>query len=177
MGISLLENYHASNNHIYADRTLSMMIMLSDGLPSAGERNLNSIKELTKDKVDGRYSLFNLGFGNDVDDTFLEQLAGQNQGIFRKIHVDSDSSLQLAGFFDEVATPLFNNVQFRYSSNAVDVDSVTQTVFPTYFEGSELVVAGKLLDGVNEISVDVMASSSEHGMMVIRSHGSAEVRQ
>ena len=153
-----------------------MIIILSDGQPTSGITDLNQIKEKTKDAIDGRYSLFTLGFGNDVDHEFLEKLAGQNSGIFRKIFVDSDSSLQLTGFFDDVATPLLLNVQFTYPDNVIDNNAVTDTRFPSYFKGSELVVAGKLLEN-DPFFVDcsILATTTEHGTLGIRARGSAEV--
>ena len=175
-GVSLLDTFHTSRNDEYVERSLSMIIILSDGQPTSGITNLNQIKEKTKDSIDGRYSLFTLGFGNDVDHKFLEKLAGQNRGIFRKIFVDSDSSVQLTGFFDDVATPLLLNVQFKYQENVIDNNAVTDTTFPSYFKGSELVVAGKLMDElVNVIDCSILATTTEYGTLGIRATGSVEV--
>ena len=175
-GVSLLDTFHTSRNNDFIERSLSMIIILSDGQPTAGITNLNQIKEETKDSIDGRYSLFTLGFGDNVDHKFLEKLAGQNRGIFRKIFVDSDSGLQLAGFFDDVATPLLLNVQFNYQDNVIDNNAVTDTTFPTYFMGSELVVAGKLADElVNFVDCSILATTTEHGTLGIRATGSVKV--
>ena len=175
-GVSLLDTFHNSRDDEYIKRSLSMIIILSDGKPENGITNLNLIKEKTKELINGRYSLFTLGFGNDVDHEFLEKLAGQNSGIFRKILVDSDSSLQLTGFFDDVATPLLLNVQFSYQEDVVDNNAVTDTRFPSYFKGSELVVAGKLMDElVDAIDCNVLATTTEYGTIGIRATGSVEV--
>lgn len=40
-------------------------------------------------------SLFCLGFGKDVQYSFLDVLARQNKGFARRIFVDSDAALQL----------------------------------------------------------------------------------
>ena len=149
--VTLLDTYHTSTYNEDVEKSLSMIIILSDGVPTVGLTNPNQIKEKVKDAINGRYSLFTLGFGFYVDDTFLEKLAGQNQGIYRKIYIDLDTSLQLASFFDDVATPLAVNVAFNYL-NVIDSNAVTQTEFPTYFGGSELVVAGKLPDSINYCS-------------------------
>ena len=174
-GVSLLDTFHKSRDDGYIKRSLSMIIILSDGQPTIGITNLNQIKEKTKVWIDGRYSLFTLGFGNDVDHEFLEKLAGKNSGTFRKIFVDSDSGLQLAGFFDDVATPLLLNVQFRYQENVIDNNAVTDTRFPSYFKGSELVVAGKLTDEfVDVVDCSVLATTTEYGTVGIQATGSVE---
>ena len=59
-----------------------MLIMLTDGIPSAGVTNPSDIRRLVKEEIDGEMSLFTLGFGNDVDSTLLEQLALENQVSF-----------------------------------------------------------------------------------------------
>ena len=81
------------------------------------------------------------------------------QGAYRKIYVDSSASLQLTGFYDEVATPLLYNIDISYTDNAIDVDSVTPTNFISYFQGTEIVVAGKLSNEIDVLSASVLASS------------------
>lgn len=48
-----------------------------------------------KEAIDGRCSLFCLGFGFDVSYAFLEKMALDNGGLARRIYEDSDSTLQL----------------------------------------------------------------------------------
>ncbi|XP_072026086.1 inter-alpha-trypsin inhibitor heavy chain H4-like [Amphiura filiformis] len=170
--VTLLNQFHSSNNNQYVDTTLSMIIILSDGQPSAGVTATDEIVKLTKEIINNQYSLFTLGFGNDVDGAFLEKLAGQNRGIYRKIYVDSDSSLQLASFFDDISTPLLINVEFHFPSDIVNIESITQMSFPSYFEGTELVVAGQLAEGQNEVSVNVIGGSGDRGVIDVTAIGS-----
>lgn len=48
------------------------------------------------------------------------------------------------GFYDEVSSPLLLEVDLRYPDNAVD--SLTTNHFDKLFNGSEIVVAGRLMD-------------------------------
>ncbi len=48
------------------------------------------------------------------------------------------------GFFEEVASPLLSEVDLRYPDNAVDF--LTTNHFDQLFNGSEIVVAGRLMD-------------------------------
>lgn len=45
--------------------------------------------------INGSMSLFCLGFGNDVDYSFLDVMSRQNQGIGRRIYEGSDAVVQL----------------------------------------------------------------------------------
>lgn len=48
------------------------------------------------------------------------------------------------GFYDEVASPLLLEVDMHYPDNAVD--SLTTSHFSQLFNGTEIVVAGHLMD-------------------------------
>lgn len=62
---------------------------------SLGETNPTIIQSNVQEAINGRYSLFCLGFGFDVNYPFLEKLALDNGGLARRIYEDSDSALQL----------------------------------------------------------------------------------
>ncbi|XP_051840847.1 inter-alpha-trypsin inhibitor heavy chain H4-like [Antechinus flavipes] len=122
--------------------SVSMVILLTDGDPTTGEKNPQKIQKNVKAAIGGRYYLYCLGFGFDVNYAFLEKLALGNGGVARRIYEDSDADLQLQDFYQEVANPLLTMVKFQYPQNAVEL--LTQDNFRVFFQGSELVVAGKL---------------------------------
>ena len=128
---------------------MPLIIMLTDGQPTSGSVTSTSeiIKRITN-LIDGRLSLFSVGFGNGVDFSFLEKLSLSNQALARKVYEDSSASLQMKGFYDEVANPLLFNINIEYSHGLVDEDSLTQSNFMAYFDGTEITVAGKLKDEV-----------------------------
>ena len=45
--------------------------------------------------IGGKFPLYNLGFGNNLNYNFLENMALENHGIARRIYEDSDANLQL----------------------------------------------------------------------------------
>ncbi|XP_077999603.1 inter-alpha-trypsin inhibitor heavy chain H3-like [Glandiceps talaboti] len=144
------------------ERSAYLIIMLTDGHPTSGVTILKDIQETAKEVIRGQYSLFCLGFGNDVDFNFLKKISLENEGIGRRIYEDSDATLQLKGFYDEVATPLLFDVDIQYPSENVDPNSVTQSSFKNYFNGSELVVAGKLSDDtINNLKTRVLANGAD----------------
>ncbi|XP_052504456.1 inter-alpha-trypsin inhibitor heavy chain H4 isoform X2 [Budorcas taxicolor] len=142
MAVQLLEK--ANREELLPAGSITLIILLTDGDPTAGETDPLKIQENVRKAVNGQHSLFCLGFGFDVSYAFLEKMALENGGLARRIYEDSDSALQLQDFYQEVANPLMMSVAFEYPSNAVE--SVTQDNFRVFFKGSELVVAGKLQD-------------------------------
>ncbi|KAK5872908.1 hypothetical protein PBY51_013566 [Eleginops maclovinus] len=138
------------------ERSSDMIILLTDGMPNSGEFDTGRIQSNVQSAIGGNMSLFCLGFGNDVDYSFLDVLSKQNQGIARRIFEGSDAALQLQGFYEEVASPLLLDVDLRYPDNAVD--SLTTNHYSQLFNGSEIVVAGRLTDNdLDNFMVEVFA--------------------
>uniref|UniRef100_I3JKH1 Inter-alpha-trypsin inhibitor heavy chain 3 n=1 Tax=Oreochromis niloticus TaxID=8128 RepID=I3JKH1_ORENI len=138
---ALLQGANMLNTH---DRegSASILILLTDGQPTTGVTNLEKIQSNVRQAVAGKFPLYCLGFGFDVDFEFLEKMSLQNNGVARRIYVDSDADLQLKGFYEEVATPLLTDVTMIY----VGGTNLTQTNFSHYYNGSEIVVAGEITD-------------------------------
>lgn len=53
------------------------------------------IQKNVQSATGGNMSLFCLGFGNDVDFSFLDVMSRQNKGLARRIFLGSDATLQL----------------------------------------------------------------------------------
>lgn len=60
-----------------------------------GESSLPVIQTNVQSAIDGTMSMFCLGFGNDVDYSFLDVMCRQNKGFARRIFEGSDAALQL----------------------------------------------------------------------------------
>ncbi|NXI09715.1 ITIH3 inhibitor, partial [Irena cyanogastra] len=151
-GIDILNAAHEEN--LVPKRSASIIIMLTDGQPNVGVSNTQDIEKAVKKAIDGRYTLYNLGFGSGVDYGFLERMALENKGLARRIYPDSDAALQLQGFYDEVSNPMLVDVELNYPEN--EISDLTTNSFKHFYDGSEIVVAGRFVDSnQNHLSVDV----------------------
>ncbi|NWS62180.1 ITIH4 inhibitor, partial [Chunga burmeisteri] len=139
------------------ERSVSMIILLTDGQPTSGESNVEVIQENIQEAVNGKYALFCLGFGFDVSYKFLEKMALSNGGIARRIYENADAALQLQGFYQEVATPILMKIEMQYPENAVE--GLTKNNFKLFFEGSEIVVSGKISNELDLLPVEIKAQS------------------
>uniref|UniRef100_A0A8D1MXF5 Inter-alpha-trypsin inhibitor heavy chain H3 n=1 Tax=Sus scrofa TaxID=9823 RepID=A0A8D1MXF5_PIG len=112
------------------------------------------IQENVRNAIGGKFPLYNLGFGNNLNYNFLESMALENHGLARRIYEDSDANLQLQGFYEEVANPLLTSVEVGYPENAIQ--DLTQNTYQHFYDGSEIVVAGRLADeDMNSFRADV----------------------
>ncbi|XP_075617994.1 inter-alpha-trypsin inhibitor heavy chain H4 [Balearica regulorum gibbericeps] len=139
------------------ERSVSMIILLTDGQPTSGESNVEVIQENIQKAVNGKYALFCLGFGFDVSYKFLEKMALSNGGIARRIYENADAALQLQGFYQEVATPILMKIEMQYPENAVE--GLTKNNFRLFFEGSEIIVSGKISNELDLLPVEIKAQS------------------
>ncbi|NXC05206.1 ITIH3 inhibitor, partial [Orthonyx spaldingii] len=160
-GIDILNAAHEEN--LVPKRSASIIIMLTDGQPNVGVSNTQEIEKAVKKAIDGRYTLYNLGFGSGVDYGFLERMALENKGLARRIYPDSDAALQLQGFYDEVSNPMLIDVELNYPEN--EISDLTTNSFKHFYDGSEIVVAGRFVDSnQNHLSVDVRGEGAEDAL-------------
>ena len=143
-GISLLKSSSGSDNRG------KILVLLTDGRPTAGVTNFNQIVENVVAAVgESGVSVNCLGFGQNLDFNLLERLALSNGGIVRQIYEGEDADDQLHGFFEEITSPLLSKITFNYPEELVEYSSVR--FFPFLFAGGELVVVGKFIEGTEEV--------------------------
>uniref|UniRef100_A0A8C1PHI0 Zgc:112265 n=1 Tax=Cyprinus carpio TaxID=7962 RepID=A0A8C1PHI0_CYPCA len=136
--------------------TASILILLTDGDPTTGETNIEKIMANVKEAIGTKFPLYCLGFGYDVNFDFLIKMSLENSGVARRIYEDSDADLQLQGFYEEVAVPLLTDIQLTYPGGS----NLTKTSFSLYFNGSEIVVSGQIIDNsVESFTTEVIAVS------------------
>lgn len=65
------------------------------GCVAAGVMDRTQILKNVRDGIKGRFPLYNLGFGHDVDLNFLEVMSLENNGRVQRIYEDHDATQQL----------------------------------------------------------------------------------
>ncbi|CAG9859314.1 unnamed protein product [Phyllotreta striolata] len=119
-----------------------IVVFLTDGDPTVGNTNTDDITSIVtkinseKDQV----PLFSLSFGDGADKNFLRKISLKNNGFARHIYEGPDAAIQLKEFYKQISSPLLAHITFKYTS---EVKDVPKRVFPIYFKGGELVVAGR----------------------------------
>ena len=139
---------------------LPVVIFLTDGKPSAGVRAAVSILENVKQENKINATIFSLVFGNEVDIPFLKRLSLRNNGKTTRIYDGDDIAEQITKFFHQVESPLVTNLKLDYPTD-VDMSTLTN-VDHTYFNGSDLVIAGKLTQK-NVDTLPVRVTGWRHG--------------
>nr|QRN76669.1 inter alpha trypsin inhibitor heavy chain H4 [Tineola bisselliella] len=135
----------------------SIIVFLTDGLANVAVSNTTQIVEyITQKNHAGKASaLFSLGFGQGADINFLRKLSLRNNGFARHIYEAADATAQLFNFYKIISSPLLSNVTFTYPPDQIVEGTVTESHFPYYFLGSDIVVAGKVANGSENLTPEV----------------------
>jgi hypothetical protein len=156
----------------YTSDAMPVIIFLTDGEPTAGETDLVKILNAIQGKNTKGAPIFSLAFGENADYNFLRKMSAQNNAFSRKIYEASDATLQLTGFYDEVSSVLISNLTFHFLGKETIKSTITNALIPNYFEGSEIVITGKLASkDVQELRLAVTGSGL-NGTMEFRSTSS-----
>jgi len=143
-------------NFMGTDSYAPIMVFLTDGVPTAGETNEQSIRKNIISQNTAGVSIFSLGFGDDVEFAFLDALSLENSGDAYMIEEGTSAAEQLTDFFDTIATPVLWDIAFEY--NGIDV-------YPLHveqlFEGSEIAVVGRVKDDSTSVSTTVVGMSAQ----------------
>ncbi|XP_008051971.1 inter-alpha-trypsin inhibitor heavy chain H6, partial [Carlito syrichta] len=146
---------------------IPLIIFLTDGEPTAGVTTPSVILSNVRQALGHRVSLFSLAFGDDADFPLLRRLSLENRGDARRIYEHTDAALQLEGLYEDISMPLLADVHLDYLGGLVGASP--QTLFPNYFGGSELVVAGQVQPGEQELGIH-LAARGPKGQLLMAHH-------
>ncbi len=121
------------------------IVMLTDGLPTAGETDLGSILSNLEDRrekmAEAATRVFVFGVGYDVDTHFLDKMSLQNNGIATYVRPSESIEAKVSSFYAKISRPVLTDL-------AVDFGEITAEDFfprelPDLFHGSQIVLLGR----------------------------------
>ena len=153
--MALLESIKKLNS-LESSTRKNVLFFLTDGQPTMGVIDTESIRNNVKKANNDSISFFMLGFGDRANINFLKTVATENGGFGRKIYVAADSQLQIEGLYNEISNILLKDIQITYLDSEIDSETLSSTNFSSFFKGSEIVTTGKLdLDHQKEMNVQI----------------------
>ncbi|MFW6162490.1 MAG: VIT domain-containing protein [Planctomycetota bacterium] len=119
---------------------LPMVVFLTDGLPTIGETNTQSILKNVEGAND-KARVFVFGVGHDVNTKLLDRIAEDNHGAPDYVSPKEDIEVKVSSFYQKVSNPVLADV-------ALDIEGLqTHDVYPRkpgdLFRGSQLMVLGR----------------------------------
>lgn len=128
-----------------------VVVFLTDGEATVGITNPEKILENISSVNEDGIPIFSLAFGQTADYDLVKKISIQNNGLGRKIYEASDAAMQIAGIYNEISVTLLNNITFQYLD--APVTKVTKYNYANYFNGSEMVISGRI-ETLDSLAVD-----------------------
>ncbi len=118
---------------------VSMVVFLTDGLPTIGEVDPSKILSNLAGKTDRR--VFTFGVGYDVNTRLLDGISAQNGGHSSYVRPEENLELALSSFYDKIAYPVMTDLQL--DTGAVKLMDMNPRQLPNLFRGSQIQVTGR----------------------------------
>ena len=127
-----------------------MMIFLTDGLPTAGERDVEQIiKNVAKsngtasddDEKERVSRIFVFGVGDDVNTHLLDRVADGNGGSTNYVRPDEDIEAAVSALYAKLSHPVLSNITLKLDK--AEAFKMYPQKLPDLFAGSQLVVTGR----------------------------------
>lgn len=130
----------------------AMILFLTDGLPTVGERNRDAILRIGRD-AGADVRVYSLGVGYDVDALLLDGLARQSHGTATYVRPGEDIATAVDALHARVGHPCARNV--RVSFDGVSVDEVYPGGPRDLYADEPLLIAGRVSDRAGRATVRV----------------------
>jgi Ca-activated chloride channel family protein len=130
------------------DGALPIVLFLTDGLPTVGERSERAIRDLVVKANPGKKCVFTFGVGVDVNTPLLEKLAADTRSRATFVLPKEDVEVKVGQVFKRLAGPMLSEPEMRVvDADGKPLDGRIQDLvpgaLPDLFEDDQLVVLGR----------------------------------
>ncbi len=141
-GTNINEALHAAANLLRDSKPeQSMIIFLTDGLPTNGVTDEAQIRRNFKQAQRGAVKLFSFGVGFDVNTRLLDGLAKENHAFADYVAPQENLEERVSTFYEKVRYPLLSNLEYEF--RGADVRLLSPTRLPDLFKGGQIILAGR----------------------------------
>ncbi|MCK4404028.1 MAG: VWA domain-containing protein [candidate division Zixibacteria bacterium] len=123
----------------------SFIIFLTDGLPTVGQTNINTVLKNVKEANRSSTRIFVFGVGYDVNTRLLDRLAQDNHATSDYVRPSEDIEVKVSSFYKKVSHPILTGIELSFGN--VEVYDLYPKELPDIFKGSQLLVLGKYKNG------------------------------
>ena len=123
----------------------TVLIFITDGLPTVGETDPDRIVGNVAADASKSVRLFAFGVGDDVDTMLLDELTSGQRGMSAYVRPGQKIDEEVSGFYAKVSAPVLVDIDLDLSG--IIVEDLYPYPLPDLFAGSQLVVAGRYLQG------------------------------
>nr|MBC7244003.1 VWA domain-containing protein [Chloroflexota bacterium] len=136
------------------------IIFLTDGLPTAGETDLQRILAEVNRVAAKNIRLFTFGVGYDVNTVLLDSLSEAHRGVSSYVEPGQSIEEVVTSFYSKINAPLLSDLRLQIQD--VVVEDLYPYPLPDLFAGSQLSVVGRYREGGKaRITISGMVNGKE----------------
>ncbi|HUO09042.1 MAG TPA: VIT domain-containing protein [Phycisphaerae bacterium] len=127
-----------------ASGRLSMLVFMTDGEPTVGESDPETIVRHVKEHGKAAVAaprIFTFGVGNDVNTKLLDQLAEQTRGYSQYVLPEENLEIAMSNFWSKVQDPVLAGLKMECGAG-VHLAKMYPHELPDLFKGDQLVAFG-----------------------------------
>lgn len=143
----------AALGQLQDDDRANYVVFLTDGLPTAGERNEAKIAENAKKHNKVRARIFSFGVGYDVNSRLLDKLSRLCFGQSQYVRPNEDIEAHVSQLYSRIGAPAMRDVKISFDMEDFPADrgSLVNRMYPRdaydLFAGDQLVLVGRYKTG------------------------------
>jgi Ca-activated chloride channel family protein len=123
-----------------------MIVFLTDGEPTVGETDEDTIVAHVKKENEGRTRVFCFGIGEDVNTHLLDKIAEETRAAAQYVLPEEDLELKVSSFFSKITEPVLANPALRVTGGA-RISKMYPDPLPDLFKGGQMIVVGRYTGG------------------------------
>jgi Ca-activated chloride channel family protein len=124
-----------------SSRTFTI-VFFTDGLPTIGESNPEKILKNVMAKNTANTRIFTFGVGDDVNATFLDQLAENTRAVSTYVRPAEDIEAKVSSLYSKISHPVLANLKL-VTSGDIRMDEIYPPQLPDLFHGGQMTVLGR----------------------------------
>ena len=118
------------------------IVFFTDGRPTIGETDADKILRNVLAKNSAITRIFTFGVGDDVNASFLDQLAERSRALSTYVREFEDIEAKVSSLYAKISNPVLTNLKLEVGSG-VKLTEVYPPQLPDLFHGGQLVVLGR----------------------------------
>ncbi len=151
-GTNILDAMLEATRPTPAENFVPIVLFLTDGLPTIGERSEIKIREKVEASNTAKRRIFTFGVGSDVNSPLLNAIATKSRAASTFVLSNEDVEAKVSQVFKRLAGPLLAEPKLTVlGADGMPVTTRLREVMPTnlpdMFDGDQVIVLGKFMGG------------------------------
>lgn len=137
-----------------------MVLFLTDGLPTIGERDRDALVRMVTEKTEGSAArIFCFGVGTDINTHLLDQITEQTRAASEYVLPNEDIEVKVSNLYTKIDSPVLTNLALRFAQE-IRPTQYHPNPLPDLFRGDQLVVLGRY-SGAGESTITLEGRSGQ----------------